>query len=329
MSKTTSLKLSRPLLDRIMRIQQQLHDNKYPNCNSMAEKLGVSPKTVQRDFEYMRDRMELPLDYDRGKHGYYFTEPVADLPAVQISEGEVVGLLVAQKALEQYRGTPFEHTLETAFKKITSRLRDVITFNPSEVMAGFSFRSFGASKADIKTFGSLARAVRLSREVTITYQKPAAKKPETRRVRPYHLANIQNLWYVISFDTAKNDLRKFALPRIKSVRLEETKFQRPANFSIDSYLNRSFGAFSGTESVEVRIRFDAFAAGFIRERTWHETERLKAVRGGGVELTMHVPRLEEVQSWVLSWGAHARVISPVSFATSVRDAGKAIADLYA
>ncbi len=328
MSKTTPLQMSRPLLDRILRIEQRLRENKYPNCKTMAEELGVSPKTIQREFEFMRDRMERPLAYDRSKHGYYYTEVVADLPAVKITEGEVVGLLVAQKALEQYRGTPFEHTLETAFKKITSQLREVITFNPSEVMAGFSFRSIGASRADIKVFETLARAVRLSREVTITYLKPNAKKPGVRCIRPYHLANIQSLWYAISFDLSKNDIRKFALPRIKAIKLEEATFERPADFSVDRYLTNSFGAFSGQDDIEVKILFDSFAASFVQERSWHPTEAFKPRKSGSLELVMHVCRLEEVQSWVLSWGGHARVLSPPELAKQVLDAGKAIVASY-
>lgn len=323
-----SEKRSRPPLARMLKIHERMQRNSYPNCFTLAKSLEVSVKTIQRDLEFMRDQLNLPLEYERSKHGYFYTGEVAQFPTVQVTEGEVVALLVAQKALEQYRGTPFEHTLENAFSKMSSGLRDEISFNPTEVMAGFSFRSFGTSKADVKTFETLAKALRLMREVTLEYQKPSSQKAEVRRLQPLHLANIQNLWYVIGFDLEKKDLRQFALPRIKSLKIEETKFERKADFSIEEYLGNSFGAFGGKEMVQVKIQFDSFAAGFIRERSWHSSEQFKEKANGALELSMRVPRLEEVQSWVLSWGSHARVLSPPQLVTAVREAAQAIVQAY-
>ena len=65
----------------------------------------MATKTIQRDIEYMRYQLDLPLEYDKQKHGYYYTEPVTHFPTIPATEGEVLALFVAQKALEQYRFT--------------------------------------------------------------------------------------------------------------------------------------------------------------------------------------------------------------------------------
>jgi predicted DNA-binding transcriptional regulator YafY len=329
MPKSPEIPQSRPPLARMVRIHEQFQHAKRINCSIIAELLEVSVKTAQRDIEFMRDQWNLPIEYDRSKHGYYYTHEVTEFPALRVTEGEIVSLLVAQRALEQYRGTPFENTLQTAFAKITSSLKDEISFNASEVMSGFAFRSVGTSRADLVTFDAVSRGIRQRREVTITYQKPASTKAETRRVQPHLLANIQNLWYAICFDPQKNDFRRFALPRIKSTRLENTKFERQAGFSADKFLANAFGAFGGSEDIEVKVRFDSFAATFIQERFWHPTEKFKALPKGGLEFSMHVPRLEEVEAWVLGWGGHAEVLEPPRLIEMVRNAGKMIAAQYA
>ena len=61
--------------------------------------------------------MDLPIEYDGARHGYYYSQEVSAFPSLQISEGELFALLVAEKALQQYRGTSFEKPLVSALKK--------------------------------------------------------------------------------------------------------------------------------------------------------------------------------------------------------------------
>src|SRR5687767_854607 len=96
---------SRPPLERMLRIHQDLQAGVYPNATSLANALEVSDKSIHRDLEFMRDRLELPIEYDSIRHGFYYTREVSSFPMMRISEGELFALLVAEKALQQYRGT--------------------------------------------------------------------------------------------------------------------------------------------------------------------------------------------------------------------------------
>lgn len=321
-------KHSRPPYGRMLKIHAQLIEQRYPNCAKLAAELDTSSKTIQRDLDFMRDRYSLPIEFDASKNGYYYTEEVASFPSITVTEGELVTLLIAQKAVEQYRGTPLEKTLSAAFEKITCQLRDVITFDATDISAGVSFRSVGTTVTEAQIFEAVARGLRLRRAALLEYQKLDAPKPEKRTVHPYHLACIQNCWYLIAHDPQKNGIRTFALPRIKSVTLQELKFVRPANFSAEKYFGESFGVFTGGDKITVKVQFDRFAAGLIRERSWHRTQEFKPVKGGGLLMTMEVTRLEEVQTWVLGWGEHARVIAPRSLADSIRRTALMVARQY-
>jgi biotin operon repressor len=71
---------------------------KFPNCRKLAHELEVSEKTIQRDIEFMRYQLGLPIEYDQLHFGFVYTEPVTSFPNIQVSEGEIVALFVAQKA---------------------------------------------------------------------------------------------------------------------------------------------------------------------------------------------------------------------------------------
>src|SRR5262245_7783372 len=102
--KPESARRSRPLLERMLRIHQAIRSGDYPNASTLAVELEVSTKSIQRDVEFMRDRMNLPLEYDPHRFGYFYTEEVNAFPTLQITQGELFALLVAEKAVQQYRG---------------------------------------------------------------------------------------------------------------------------------------------------------------------------------------------------------------------------------
>src|SRR6267378_2725658 len=104
---------SRPPLERMMRMHQKLKAGRYPNCRKLADELEVSAKTVQRDIDFMRYRLGLPIDYDQLHFGFFYTESVSSFPNIEISEGELIALYIGQKALAQYKGTSFEAPLST------------------------------------------------------------------------------------------------------------------------------------------------------------------------------------------------------------------------
>ena len=133
----------------MQQLHQQIKEGKFPNCRKLAEMLEISAKTVQRDIDFMRDRLNLPIDYDPLRFGFYYSRPVANFPSIEVTEGEIIALFVAQKVLDQYKGTPFEKPLHAAFHKISDGLRESITFPWGDLDASFSFRNLGSTEADI------------------------------------------------------------------------------------------------------------------------------------------------------------------------------------
>ena len=139
----------RPLA-RMKKILGLLQDGTYPNCTTIAAELEISPSTAARDIECMRDDLELPIDYDDKRHGFYLTQPVQGLPIVPVSPKELFSVCVAHKAIEHYRGTALEKPLELAFKQFASRLDDDERFTLQSLDGVLSLRPFAPDDADLK-----------------------------------------------------------------------------------------------------------------------------------------------------------------------------------
>jgi predicted DNA-binding transcriptional regulator YafY len=153
--------------------------------------------------------------------------------------------------------------------------------------------------------------------------------PETRRVQPYHLACIQNQWYLFGRCLQREAVRTFALPRIQSVETTATSFQRPADFTLEKFLGSSFGIFVGEGDYHVKIHFTAQAAGLVRERFWHHTQVINELPNQELELTVHLASLEDIASWVLSWGSQARALAPAALVERLAKEHRAAAAAYA
>jgi proteasome accessory factor B len=325
---STPVALSRPPLERMKRIHERLLQRSYPNCRQLADQIEVSTKTIQRDIEFMRDRLDLPIEFDPVKNGYYFTGEVSSFPTVQVTEGEMVALFVAEKALAQYRGTPFEKPLHAAFQKLTDGLRDRVTFSWSDLDHAISFHAIGTTVADMELFNQVNQAVCRSQELQFEYRKLNSNRYESRTIHPYHLGCIENQWYLFGHDLARKDMRTFVLPRMRQVRVTGNRFVRPPDFSVSKHLAGSFGVFSGGKPELIRIWFDSFTAQLIRERTWHQSQKIKELPNGEIELTVKLANTPEIFRWILSWGEHARVLAPEHLRTSLRATAEKLAAAY-
>ena len=92
----------------------------------LSKLLETSTKTINRDIAFMRDQMDLPIAWDAVANGYHYDGYVDGFPTLQVTEGELFALLVAQKALEPYKGTPFQEPLEAALQKLSDGLKDKV-----------------------------------------------------------------------------------------------------------------------------------------------------------------------------------------------------------
>lgn len=322
--------LSRPPVERMMFIHEELRRNTFPNCTRLKQQLEVKAgRTILRDIDFMRDRMRLPIAYDETRHGYYYTRPVDHFPGIALSESELFSILVAQKAVANYQGTPFHRPLLSAFNKLSAQLGKDAVLHLQGLGEVMDIRLAGPEILDEENFQIVLRAVQQNRPLQFSYRKQAARAIEARRIHPYELVCASSRWYVIGHDTLRNAMRSFVLSRMSNTEILPGRFTRPADFKIEDYLSGSFGIFKGKDDYEVVIELDHWAADILRGRRWHPSQRVDEVAGGQMRVTFQLDNLEEIEQWVLSWGAHAMVVRPKALADRVTTAAAAIVKRYA
>jgi proteasome accessory factor B len=307
-----SVRLNRVPWERMLKMYEWLQDGEYPNCVTMAARLEVSVRTVKRDIEFLRDRLRLPIAYDRQKHGFYYSGPVDHFGAPALSEAEVFGLWIMHRAAAKYLGESVVQPFESVFSKLTGGIGEGEPGSFDRLEKTFSFRPFAPETTDLPGFREVMSALVENRRLKFKYKNLGTRTARSRLVDPYHLACIDNHWYLFAYDLHRRALRTFALARLRNPELTRHRFTPPQDFDLDEYLRGSFTVLRGGGDYEVTIQFDAWATDLLRGRQWHVTQRFVEVPGNGSQLQLRLNSLDEVERWILSWGVHATVLRPLA-----------------
>jgi predicted DNA-binding transcriptional regulator YafY len=236
---------SRPPLSRFQEIFHAIKTGRFPNRTQLARSIEVTTKTIQRDLDYMRHQLSLPIEFNYAQGGYYFTKPMTDLPLFRLTESELVSIFVAQKALEAYKGTAFEQPLRTAFQKLQAATNNPgakVSISWDDLGSAISFRHFGAYLPDATIFTEMAKAIQNEGVVEFEYKKLDAKAYEKRTVEPWHLACVSGQWYLLGYDQTREARRIFVLARMRNVCSAKRLFStpRPGDGNIQKLFQNSF-----------------------------------------------------------------------------------------
>ncbi len=106
------------------------------------------------------------------------------------------------------------------------------------------------------------------------------------------------------------------------------QFKRPRDFDPARHLRGNIARFTGETKYEVRIALNEFAAFYAREQPWHRSQVIVERADGGIEITLTLNNLIDVENTVLRWGAHAEALSPPELRANVRAALQTAAVKY-
>jgi len=172
-----------------------------------------------------------------------------------------------------------------------------VQLSVNELISHYSVRSGALAKTSIDLLLAIQRAIQYHHPVEVVYFT-ASRGEQTQRVwHPYHIFNIHGDWQVIAFDLYRQDVRQFALQRVREWHiLEKETFDIDPGFSADQYFDKSFESEHGYETVDVTLRFDAQQAPYIRERTWHPSQEIEAQDDGGIVMHFTTGAIGEVNA---------------------------------
>jgi proteasome accessory factor B len=225
---------------------------------------------------------------------------------------EILALAFGEDLLRTLEGTVFHDSIRSALAKIRSGLSPELAAYLERLRESFRVlpgphKSYSRFRETIRILND---AVLARRTVRIRYRTGSSGAVRRRDLDPYRVWYRSGALYAIGRDHLSREVRTFAIDRILGIEPTGRRFEIPESFDFDAMLGSAFGVVSDSETQKVRVRFEPAWASFVAERTWHPSQHVEVGRDGSLELRMEVAGLSEVRSWVLSFGAGARVLEP-------------------
>jgi Predicted transcriptional regulator len=186
-----------------------------PNVPKLMKQFEVSERTVRADLEFLRERLNAPLVYDRARGGYRYTDPTWTLPTLLMSEGELLAFFLSVELAHRYLGTAFETPLRKAVERLAGSLPDELQVDLSQLAQHYTFQAGATAGADPTLLALLFECVRERWPVEVLYLTASSGERKRRVIEPYHLFNVRGDWQVMAFDHLRQNMRQFAVSRIE------------------------------------------------------------------------------------------------------------------
>ncbi len=309
----------RQQLERIMEIDRRIRGGEYPNADKMAEILEVSRRVIYNDRSFMIYRLGAPIEYDREHGGWYYTDQTWILPGMMVTEGELMAFFLSMEISKRYIGTDLESPLRAAVDKIARVVKGSVSVDTNVLHSHYTFSGPTSLEVNEAVLLDLHHAIINRQQVWMRYFTAKRGAYSERVIFPYHIHNYMGDWFLIAYDTLRNDFRIFLMGRIEKWQVLPERFVRDADFSAADWIGSAFQLHGGEEVIDVAIWFSKVRAQFIRERLWHPSQKIEERKDGSLILHMQTAGMVEVKNWVLQFGSQAEVLAP----EQLRDACRA------
>lgn len=297
----------------------------------LAQETEVNEKTIRRDLETFRIA-GFRLEEATGPHGRktYRLGPAAPPPELGFPIDEAAALYFGQRFLEPLAGTVFWEAANRAFRKIRTMLGPTALRYIDRLGAAFYHTRVGAVgyAAKAETLDILTQAIADRQAVFLTYQSLRATEPVTYDAYPYGLVHHFGRMYLIGWAVQRDAIRTWRVDRIAKVELTELRFPTPGDFDLKKYMAAAFGIYHGEDEIQVRIRFSRTVARYVKEATWHPSQKLAPQSDGSLVAEFTLGTTEEIKHWILSFGKEAEVLAPAELREALRAETEEMARRY-
>jgi predicted DNA-binding transcriptional regulator YafY len=293
----------------------QLHPSDWTRAEDLARTLGVSERTIYRDVQALKET-GLPVEGVPGQ-GYRLPEDYL-LDPLRLTVDEAVMLVLGSAYAAQNFGGHYRASARAAYQKLHDALpvaqrekalslRGNVSLVPPSV--------FGATPED-PSLQQLRRALLEERAVQID----GTGTP--RHLHPYGLVHKNAVWYLVAFDPERGRVVHVRLDRGTDVALTDETFDRPSGYRSDTT------AAPSSADRRVKVVFAAEVVPSLQIAPSIHVEESEEQADGRLVLTLLVQHELEIMPWLLSWGAHVRVLKPHALRQRLGEEARRIAAQY-
>ncbi|HEV2780252.1 MAG TPA: YafY family protein [Actinophytocola sp.] len=281
----------------------------------LAERLGVTPRTIRRDVERLRE-LDYPVAATPGVAGGYRLGSGTALPPLVLDDDEAVAVAMGLRTAVGGTIAGIEETSVRALTKLEqvlpSRLRRRINALQSAVvpMPG------GAPAVDPQTLTTIAAACRDHQRLHVDYRS-AGGTASRRVVEPARLACTGRLWYLLAWDTGRGDWRTLRVDRITAAPGLGARFtpREPPEADIAGYVSRAISSAPYPYRAKVVVHAPAER---VRERVTPASGMVEAVDEDSCVLHVGGPELSVIPIYLARIGFEFTVLEPPELIEQVR-----------
>ncbi|MEW5812408.1 MAG: YafY family protein [Actinomycetota bacterium] len=240
---------------RVLRLLGLLQARRVWSGEELAQRLGVTTRSVRRDIERLRD-LGYPVAASRGHGGGYQLGAGAALPPLLLDPDEAVAMAVCLRLAAGGSVAGVGESALRALSKLDQVMPQRLRSQVSAVHDATVTLTSGAPDSVVEpdVLMTLARASRDREHVTTDYVDRAGN-PTRRRLEPYQLVTTGRRWYLLAYDRDRQDWRSLRLDRMTDVSAVGTMFAAREAPDAAAYVRRSIST-SPYQHV-ARVRYQA------------------------------------------------------------------------
>ena len=275
--------------ERFYKIELLLRSRGCVSFAALRDELDVSPATLKRDLQYLRDRMSAPIVYDAFDNGYRFSAAPGgaakgtqhELPGLWFSEAEIHAMLTMHQLLA---GLDDDGVLARHLHPLMEKLQGMLGTDEvaaRELMRRVKVIVTARRRVPSRHFELLGAALLQRRRVWLRYFKRADRSSSQREVSPQRLVNYRNTWYLDAWCHASDGLRRFALDAIREARVLDAKAKNVPLRELEGALDAGYGIYGGgdTKLKWATLVFTADAAQWVANEEWHPQQKARWLDG--------------------------------------------------
>ncbi|TAN84433.1 MAG: YafY family transcriptional regulator [Gallionella sp.] len=308
---------------RLYKIDQLLHGRRVVPTAIFLEELEISLATLKRDLDYMKDRLNAPITWDRARRGYRFYEDAAatkhySLPGLWFNASEIHALLTMQHLLSTLQPGILAPHIQPLLARLQALLGEG-DYSADEIQHRVRILGMAARNINYQHFELLGSALVKRKRLIIHHYNRQRDETTEREISPLRLVYYRDNWYLDAWCHLRCELRCFAADAIRQAAMLEKPAKNVADKKLDEVLGSSYGIFSGKRTAWAKLKFTPERARWVSAENWHPNQKSSFDKDGNYLLEIPYSDDRELLMDILKYGGDVEVISPQALRKRVAD----------
>lgn len=267
---------------------EKINRGQFPSFREIKDFLNnhgfkLSDRTLERDFEQIRDEFGIEITFNRGKGGYFIDLENSVNPASFFRFLEIVN---------------------------TAELLTESLIESKDTLKYISFNDGGKLKG-IENLKPLLEAIKNYRKISFQHNNFYTGNSRNYTLKPYLLKEYQNRWYVVGVLGNMNELKSFGIDRIENLIVLTEIFIPNKNLNpIERFENIIGVVYSGNQLEEVILSFTPVQGKYIKTLPIHNSQQILIDDESELRISLKIIPNYEFTQQILMHGDSVRVIEP-------------------